>query len=1113
MLQTSRHLAAAAGTALVAALAAFPAAAGAAAPPSTSGGPKPFLDVRAAAKDRAGASAAAPARTLPAASRSARSRLMRGLGEQAVLEPDAITATPRMLGRLDGALTGAQAGDAADLAMRYVRANATALGVDAGDLATLRLSDRFTVSGVTHLRWRQSYRGIPAYDNDLRVNVDGDGRVINVLGAPRHDLAVPSVAPRLSAAAAMGALVRNVGGTRAPKVSATPGGARGDTRFGPMERAQLVLFGDVNAVRLAWHVTYDAAPNAFYAAVVDATSGRVLVRKNLVNSIDGLVFDQYPGAPRGGDQRTQVLDPFLSDPSRLFGEFAHAWSDINDANPAGATDETADPTEEVAPAQYPFTDFTSVVGAAGACDSAHRCSWDHRARLSWEANRRQNAVQAFYYVNHFHDHLAGDPIGFTAASGAFEGADRVNVETDDGAATANGLPDEDHQDNANMLTPPDGQSPRMQMYLFLHDETLTPAGRLASPFRDVNGGDDAAIVYHEYTHGLSNRLVLDAEGAGALGSHQSGSMGEAWSDWYAKDLLAAEGFQLDDPAVPGEVDMGAYTDSPRNSIRTQPLDCPVGSGPPACPGPVPPSLGTAGPGGYTYGDMGKINRNGVPEVHSDGEIWGETLWDLRQAVGSAVSEEIVTEGMRLSPPEPSFLDMRNAILQADIALRDGAEVDAIWDVFAGRGMGFFAGTEDAADTAPVENFQTPPAADAPTGTITGRVTDSITRAPLAGIVVGIGGLDTPPSSFVTTTAADGSYTIGPVPAGTYPIVVFHPSAGYERVTARTVAVPADGSVARDAAMRRDWAALSGGAAVATTNDDIFGDFGCGVDGAFDLSLGAGWSAYNATTPGFPGFPPNTHQGAPPTATVRLPNPVNVTGFGVDPSNTCGDDVSAATKDLRIEVSTDGATFTPAMTHTFAPADLGRLNMLSTATLPGIKAVRVTMLSSQSAAGTGQHFTDLSEFEVFGAAGQAVTPAAPAGPAAPAPAPGTTPQPGGATLPGQAASQPTARISASRVRGRAMFQLGCSSACRATATMTVSRATARRARLASTRIARVTRRLNAAGRRTFGLTVSRSTLGRMRARGLRTVSATVAVVIRDARGQTRTVRRAVRVRVR
>ncbi|HEX2105327.1 MAG TPA: hypothetical protein VHF51_16870 [Solirubrobacteraceae bacterium] len=44
-------------------------------------------------------------------------------------------------------------------------------------------------------------------------------------------------------------------------------------------------------------------------------------------------------------------------------------------------------------------------------------------------------------------------------------------------------------------------------------------------------------------------------------------------------------------------------------------------------------------------------------------------------------------------------------------------------------------------------------------------------------------------------------------------------------------------------------------------------------------------------------------------------------------------------------------------------------------------------------------------------------------------------------------------------------------------------------------------------------MSRATLDRMRRRGLRTVRATVTVAIRDTRGQRRTIRRAVRVRVR
>ena len=54
-----------------------------------------------------------------------------------------------------------------------------------------------------------------------------------------------------------------------------------------------------------------------------------------------------------------------------------------------------------------------------------------------------------------------------------------------------------------------------------------------------------------------------------------------------------------------------------------------------------------------------------PETHADGEVWLETLWQLRQTLGAPTTEALVTAAMELSPPGPSFLDMRNAILQAD----------------------------------------------------------------------------------------------------------------------------------------------------------------------------------------------------------------------------------------------------------------------------------------------------------------------------------------------------------------------------------------------------------------------------------------------------------------
>ena len=67
-----------------------------------------------------------------------------------------------------------------------------------------------------------------------------------------------------------------------------------------------------------------------------------------------------------------------------------------------------------------------------------------------------------------------------------------------------------------------------------------------------------------------------------------------------------------------------------------------------------------------------------PEVHADGEIWGETLWDLRTALGSKLAESLVTRAMELSPANPSYLDERNAILMADQVVNGGKANKKIW---------------------------------------------------------------------------------------------------------------------------------------------------------------------------------------------------------------------------------------------------------------------------------------------------------------------------------------------------------------------------------------------------------------------------------------------------
>src|ERR1700712_3239359 len=95
--------------------------------------------------------------------------------------------------------------------------------------------------------------------------------------------------------------------------------------------------------------------------------------------------------------------------------------------------------------------------------------------------------------------------------------------------------------------------------------------------------------------------------------------------------------------------------------------------------------------------------------------------------------------MEPPPADPSYLDMRNAILMADRVVAGGRDQHDIWKVFANRGMGFFAAVADGSDTAPVEDFSMPPAPGAPKGSIAGTVTNQDTGQPAAGVAVTFGG--------------------------------------------------------------------------------------------------------------------------------------------------------------------------------------------------------------------------------------------------------------------------------------------------------------------------------------------------------------------------------------
>ena len=177
-------------------------------------------------------------------------------------------------------------------------------------------------------------------------------------------------------------------------------------------------------------------------------------------------------------------------------------------------------------------------------------------------------------------------------------------------------------------------------------------------------------------------------------------MGEAWSDWYAMDFLVNEGL-FKDTAAAGDAADRRVRRRPATPIRTQPIDCPVGSTSAACPG-----TPGAGPGGYTYGDFGRIIRARPRGARRRRDLGRDPVGPAQARSGSKTTESLVTRAMELSPANPSFLDERNSILAADLVVDGGKNQTKIWQVFAARGMGCFAGAVDGDDAAPVEDFST-----------------------------------------------------------------------------------------------------------------------------------------------------------------------------------------------------------------------------------------------------------------------------------------------------------------------------------------------------------------------------------------------------------------------
>ena len=607
---------------------------------------------------------------------------------QVIESLDPLTGTIQDLVRWKGELRVASKTPLKKSVTVWLKKHFALVGIDKNDVKSLHLvaTDRFP-GGDVRFTWNQFYRGIPAYDNHLIVYT-ANHQISQISGSPNRNLKVKSVKPKITAAKAVGLLIKSLpfAARRHLKLKSHSHKATHTTLFSGNSRASLKLFNlGRGKTILAWQITYAPVDALNINAVVDARTGRLLKRFNNVSMIKANVWDTYPGATVGGTVHSVDLSQWVDDFDTT-GLFSSKNNFVVLARLLNS-----DPTDfhfftpQTLPVQGDSlaTERDPFFGGPLFGCPAVGCSWAPGPN-GWKRNMDQSAVQLFYFANEYIDHLASKPIDFqfNSAGGLmllvldFSGSPTTSGETEEPSNFNNAAASSSILPNGDIIR-------RIDFYLFRRDSS-NPSSNWIYPT------EDASIVFHELTHLMSfqlNRLAMSTGSYDAAA--QANAINEALSDWFSVDFELQQHY-LEDSDAPGEVSIGQFSTDSNGGLRTQPLDCPVGTAAKSCSRNGVSST-IKGNGGYTYSDFGKISVSGT-EPHADGEIIGETLLDLRRVlvkdlgenVGETAVQTLITAAIARLPENPTYLDLRDAILAAN---KDGKIEKIIWAVFAHRGMG------------------------------------------------------------------------------------------------------------------------------------------------------------------------------------------------------------------------------------------------------------------------------------------------------------------------------------------------------------------------------------------------------------------------------------------
>jgi hypothetical protein len=757
--------------------------------------------------------------------------LRRDVGDLNVTWDDSL-GTAKLVFSQNGWLSRPAKGTAVSVARAWLTAHRGLFGLTSQDVARAKVTRDAALpgTGMHPVVLRVMYGSVPTFAGGaVGVNVMPDGRIVTVWANTGPSGSI-SKTPKLSAADALQTIARRVGASL--KTRSLGQRKTGDRlaifNAGGLfqnHNVRLVAFPTGKGPVLAWRVFFAKAGEELYSSAVDARTGQILYLHNQVKHAEGTVYQNYPGASGGG---TQEVVSFDGDPKAS----PNGWVGLPVPGTAGVPGFTTMGNNALA-----FTDWAwpklapgllllaliqantlpdyAPISPTGNFNYTFENNWAQSCEPtvipvpagrtipvkgneiespSFVLDRDPAVTNLFYFANKYHDLLYN--LGFTEPMGNYQqdnfgkggvGLDAVRVGAELGILN-------NQVDNAFFFPAPDGGEPTsfidpsdpraITNYLVAFSGMFLwrPVPGFLAPCAD--GAFDAHVVWHELTHGMTTRVAGGPDDSDSLNQVQSGSMGEAWSDWWAMHLLHSLGFEKG-------TTFGPYvTGNKVTGIRHFKLD--------------------ANP--LTYADIGYARRG--PEVHDDGEIWSATLWDLRSGLiekhgdkeGAQRAGHLVFDALTLAGlSNPSFLDQRNGILKGDLARYKGEDTALIWKVFAKRGMGVAAKTKNAADSAPVPSFDIPGSGNA---TFSGVVTDG-DGGVLKGAKIIFGfGEGQPKGTAVTDALGRFSLEIAP---GTYNLTIA--AAGYGLQPQGAVSFSAGRSVTRTFTLFKNLVSLGYGGKV------------------------------------------------------------------------------------------------------------------------------------------------------------------------------------------------------------------------------------------------------------------------------------------------------------